>query len=288
MNKMKRKKQSVIEDLKALQRQVVEVATAAASGKVTDLPEHLKKEICPSGRLSSVGALRVYGRSAEGGLFEALGETYEACWRVLGDEDFLTLCRDYISKHPSSLRNLKDYGESFPGFLSESHHSQDFPFLEDLARFEWTFKNLFHLKREPAICPTGFQILEENSNVNFSFIGAHSLFSSSYSIFEIWKLRNQEPEESQEADVIDDWNQPSFLLLYKGGEEKDEGMVQVKSLDRHSFDLLKALKDGTSFEKSIEELEIKNLESQASHEIIQELMQTLVWSGLVASIDSCV
>jgi hypothetical protein len=60
--------------------------------------------------------------------------------------------RAFIARSPSSTSyNLSDYGASFPDFVegqafNSLNLSSDAPFLGDLARYEWEFKNLFHEK----------------------------------------------------------------------------------------------------------------------------------------------
>src|SRR5688572_29447575 len=64
-------------------------------------PEELLHEIIPGGSLDVKGALGVYQNGYPARLTEQLGETFEAVWWVLGDEDFLTVCRTYIAENGS-------------------------------------------------------------------------------------------------------------------------------------------------------------------------------------------
>jgi len=104
-----------------------------------------------AGTLKMFEAVEVYSYGYPARLFEALGETFETVWKVLGDEDFQSLCLVYIKKHPSKSRNLSDYGESFSEFI-EGHLPQEEArgLLVDLARFEWAFKECFHSPYEPS------------------------------------------------------------------------------------------------------------------------------------------
>ncbi|MFX5734457.1 DNA-binding domain-containing protein, partial [Acinetobacter baumannii] len=84
-----------------------------------------------------------YRRGYRARLTEALGETYEAVWRVLGDEEFFSATRSFIAEEPSRSYNLSDYGQRFPDFLS-ARYQQEAGFLGHLAHLEWAFKSCFH------------------------------------------------------------------------------------------------------------------------------------------------
>src|SRR4051812_47348056 len=88
------------------------------------------------GKLTPAEAVGVYRDGYPARMTEALGETFEACWRVLGDEDFLEACRIYSRAAPSVSHNLSDYGGSFPEFLDDRFKKQA-PFIKDLAVLEW-------------------------------------------------------------------------------------------------------------------------------------------------------
>ena len=96
--------------LEALQRRFVRSVTF-----MTD-PE-LVAAVTGGGKLSAAEAVDVYRGGYPARLTDALGETYETCWRVLGDEGFFAAAQTYISRHPSRSHNLSDYGEAFPEFL---------------------------------------------------------------------------------------------------------------------------------------------------------------------------
>ena len=96
--------------LEALQRRFVRSVTF-----LTD-PE-LVRTVTGGGKLTAAEAVEVYRGGYPARLTEALGETYEICWRVLGDEAFFAAAHDYIARAPSRTHNLSDYGADFPEFL---------------------------------------------------------------------------------------------------------------------------------------------------------------------------
>ncbi len=132
--------------LEALQRRFVRSVTYLSD------PEFVAA-VTGGGKLTAAQAVDVYRAGYPARLTEALGETYEICWRVLGDEGFFAAARGYIARFPSRSHNLSDYGAEFPEFLESLPIASDAPYLGDLARFAWTFKELFHAKPHAALDP---------------------------------------------------------------------------------------------------------------------------------------
>lgn len=163
------------------------------------------------GRLGAREAIDVYRKGYPARMTEALGETFEACWRVLGDEDFLKACETYARATPSRSHNLSDYGRSFPLFLKKSFGRQA-PFIHDLAVLEWEFKNLFHAApHTPLSAKMLSQSVKDNSVLKFG--SAVRLLPSKHAVHDIWKRdrRDDTPISKKE------WSRKEWTLLYKGG-----------------------------------------------------------------------
>lgn len=163
------------------------------------------------GSLTSAEAVEVYRAGFPARISEALGETFVACWRILGDEDFLMACRVYARSTPSNSHNLSDYGSSFPEFLL-SRFQKDAPFIGDLAHLEWCFKELFHAKAHAGLTPANLSVAVKNSSV-LIFGSAMKLLSFNHAVHALWKR-----DRSDDTPLIrSDWESPQQVLLYKSG-----------------------------------------------------------------------
>ena len=69
-------------------------------------------------------------------LLEALATDYPGLKAIAGEE-FNELGRAYIAACPSTLRNLRWYGQNLAQFLASTAPWSDRPELADMARFEW-------------------------------------------------------------------------------------------------------------------------------------------------------
>ncbi len=216
-----------------------------ASGRLEDTPVDpvLLNDIIPGGSLSSGAAVDVYRTGHIVRLTEALGETFEAVWWVVGDEHYFRLAREFILSRHSTSYNLSDFGKSFPSFLDEKRPFSDLPFLADLARFEWVFKEVFHCPPHIGLSPDQFQQSMLSGNVCLSFGPSVRLFDAPHSVYEIWKMRGTQQESLPEQD----WNNPQRLLCYK-----HEQKVYVKHVSEQDYQVLTYLYGGDSIENALE------------------------------------
>lgn len=189
--------------LKALQSAFV----ASAYGTVSP---RFAASVTGGGRLSAREAVDVYRRGYPARLSEALGETFESCWRVLGDEDFLKDCAVYARSVPSVSHNLSDYGRSFPAFLLKRRRSHA-PFIADLARLEWEFKELFHEAAPEALEPAALAAAATESS-RF-VVGPHRLLSFKHRVHAIWRRDRGDEKPLRKSD----WTGAELVLLHKRG-----------------------------------------------------------------------
>jgi hypothetical protein len=221
--------------LERLQRRFVRSATFAPD------PEFVAA-VTGGGTLTPAEAVGVYRAGYSARLTEALGETYEACWRVLGDGGYFAVARDFVARTPSPTYNLSDYGESFPEFLESRPESQDAPFLGDLARFEWAFKELFHVKPHAGLSPAALSAAAKPVSV-LRFGGAVRLLSLRHRVHGIWKRDRADDTPLEPAD----WTGAQRLILYKRGSNA----IYARELSSAEHAALAALAAGRALEDAL-------------------------------------
>lgn len=190
--------------LEILQRQF----TASSIGEAD--PEFVDR-VQGGGKLSAADAVAVYRGGYPARLSEALGETFEACWRVLGDEDFFEACKKYCRSVPSTSHNLSDYGFSFPTFLLNRFQAQA-PFIGDLARLEWAYKDLFHARPHTPLTAEQLSVAVKPNSVLLFGHAVQSL-SFSFSVVDIWRRDRSDATPLNRSG----WEGPQSALLYKSG-----------------------------------------------------------------------
>ena len=210
-----------------------------------ELNEVFVSAVSGGGRLSPAEAVEVYRGGYVARLSEALGETFQACWRVLGDEDFLGACRDYVRATPSVTHNLSNYGASFPQFLLERFKTEA-PFIGDLARLEWAFKEMFHGKPHVGLSPAALAAAAKPQCV-LRFGAALALLSFSHRVHALWK---RDPADRTPLSAAD-WAGEERLILYKSGGSG----VFTRVLAIAEFSALSALRDGRPLGDALAETE---------------------------------
>ena len=211
--------------------------------------EDLLARILPIGKISNRQVVEVYQNDYTSRLTEALGETFEATWFSLGDEDFFKVAKEYIHKNPSQVKDLNNYGESFPAFLED--YDSTMPWLKELAQFEWDFWNLFHFEGFLPIDVFSKIKEEELLSSRFAFQETLMIRSWDYSLFNIWKNRDDVEITPDELKL----NEGQNILLFK---QKDDLDVRYHEFSDGQFQILKRLFEGFPLLQALEEAEIED------------------------------
>lgn len=95
--------------------------------------------------------LGIYENAYRARLHEALMTTYPALQNYLGDEQFEELCFAYIDSHPSEFRSIRWFGDKLDSFMDANIPYQEFPYLSELAKLEWTMSLVFDAANAPVL-----------------------------------------------------------------------------------------------------------------------------------------
>ena len=249
--------------LEALQRRFVRSITF-----LTD-PE-LVASVTGGGRLTAAEAVEVYRGGYPARLTEALGETYETCWRALGDEAFFAAARAYIARAPSRSHNLSDYGADFPEFLESLPVAGRAPYLGDLARFAWTFKELFHAAPHAGLDPV---VLAAKARPDSALrLGsAVRLLALRHRVYGLFRRDNDDDSPIEESS----WRGAERLILYK----KEGNPIYVRELTAPEHAALIALAAGRPLGDALASAD--GLDAGGA----QELFGFVAASGIVAGVE---
>jgi hypothetical protein len=81
--------------------------------------------------------MQVYRSNVFGNWSKALAAAYPIARKIVGEEFFEGLAREYARAHPSTSGDLNEYGAQLAEFVAAFPHTQDLPYLPDVARMEW-------------------------------------------------------------------------------------------------------------------------------------------------------
>ena len=100
------------------------------------------------GIASNLG-LQIYTHAYGARLREALHSDHAALAWYLGDERWLRTCNDYIERHPSQHRSLRNFGNQLPEFLRHHPSHEAHPRIAELAVFERALLDSFDAADAP-------------------------------------------------------------------------------------------------------------------------------------------
>lgn len=207
-------------------------------------------------------------------LTEFLGETFEATWRILGEDQFPVLASDYFDSYHSHYVSLFDYGLALPDWVAQSTWRQGTPFLSDLARFEWDIKEVSHLPQHASISQEMIQGIDPSLNVRLVIGQACRLFEAPFAVFDIWKqcfLGNHQPQLP--------WARSQRLALYK-----QDSRMCIRELNEPQFVLLEYLMDGGTVKEALD-LALNHV-GNISQQTITDFFHMLFQAGLVTEVES--
>ncbi len=136
---------------------------------------------------SAQDLLQIYRNQYFLTLGEALAKSYACIKRLVGEDFFNQLAREYIATHPSKTGNIIDYGDEFPDFIKTNTHCKNLPYLSDIAKFEHLYERCY-------------------------FSGAVYFMRSTYPVIEIWQL----DENSAQLDLSGGGD---YLKIYRQNHE---------------------------------------------------------------------
>ncbi len=134
--------------------------------------------------------IAIYRGNALANARKALSGAYPVINRLVGDEFFEGLAREYQRRFYSRSGDLNEYGDAFASFLEDFPHVRELPYLPDVARLEWAGHRahyaadvaVFDLSRLAAIPP------ERQGDLRFRFNPAVSIVGSRFPVDRIWEV----------------------------------------------------------------------------------------------------
>ncbi|HYR17851.1 MAG TPA: DNA-binding domain-containing protein [Myxococcales bacterium] len=173
--------------------------------------------------LSADERARIYSEMYLFRLVEALREDYPLLARLLGEEEFFSVCAAYVRAHPSRHPSLARLGAALPGFLRDRAVPR--PDLSDLAALEWARAEAFVAPDAAALDETALRSLgEDPASARLTLVPSIRLLSLGYDAAALWAdleaLRQPGPALPG----------PTWLLVWRKGFEVFHAEVSPEEL----------------------------------------------------------
>jgi hypothetical protein len=138
----------------------------------------------------------VYRNNVIAGQISTLSDAYPAIVRLVGEEFFTAMAREYVVNHPPTSPMMFDYGADFADFIDAFQPTQSLPYLGDVARIERAWVESYHAVERDSISPMALSAMLAS---DFQFVGLQihptmRLVQSPYPALSIWKMNTQREE----------------------------------------------------------------------------------------------
>lgn len=132
----------------------------------------------------------VYRNNVATGLARALAARFPVTEKIVGEEFFTAMARDFVLAHPPASPVLLHYGKDFADFIAGFTAAASLPYLPDIARLEDAQIRAYHARD---VAPIASQVLtrilpERMDGLTFRFHPAASIVRSAFPIVTIWSM----------------------------------------------------------------------------------------------------
>jgi hypothetical protein len=112
----------------------------------------------------------VYRNNVIVSLIRALGANFPTIERLLGEEFFAAMAREFLIAHPPRSKLIFEYGGEFPEFLETFGPAKPYPYLADVARLEIFWRQAFHETDAPVLDGAALAAASPDEFPHFAFI----------------------------------------------------------------------------------------------------------------------
>jgi uncharacterized protein (UPF0276 family) len=169
-----------------------------------------------------------------------MSAAYPVLRQLVGDEFFSALTRAYGMANPSLDADLNRFGATFAEFLERFQHVAEYPYLPDMARFEWALHRAHYgADAHPVAAPELAALTPEQFEAaRVTLHPACRLFASAWAIVPLWQAH----QAGSGADFPAPLASPSHGLI-----ARPRWKTEVVVLDQAAYAALTALAEGQSF-----------------------------------------
>jgi len=199
-----------------------------------------------------------------------LCSTFPVLHQITNDEDWVALVQDFFVKHPCHTPYFSEIPEEFLDYLQNERQNQDdFPFMLELAHYEWAEMALAIAKEDsPAesVCPDG--VLQK-------IIGLSPV---------AWPLAYQYPVQRISPEFLPEQapEQPTFLVVYRDNAD-DVHFLEVTPVTYRLLELVQEHEGGVVAEACLKQLAIEMQHPQPEQVLANglQVLQGLIEKGVV-------
>lgn len=190
--------------------------------------------------------LSVYRGNVYGNYAKALAGAYPIVRAIVGEEFFEGLAREYGRAHPSVSGDLNEYGSALAEFVATFRHTQDLPYLPDVARMEWLAHRAYYAAdvRPFELARLAVIAAEDYPALRPVLAPACALLESRWPLARIWEVHQNDWRGGIDVDLD---SGPERILVHR-----PRWRARVESLSRGDFRFLAGAMAGLALGPALE------------------------------------
>ena len=236
------------------------------------LAKSLSKDML-GGLLSRPDRIAVHRNNNMMSLIGVLEAHFPVTRRIVGDEFFQWLAREFIGQHKPLSPVLITYGAELPAFIARFAPAEELPYLADIAQLEFAWISAYHSAEHDAteLAVLNGMTLESLMAAQLVLHPSLRLLGSSYPVASIWQAH----QPGHAPDEIAAWAPEQIMILRPAGD------VVVSRIEPDAMAFLSALQDG----RSVATAGSQALVASPTFDLGPTLMQLLASGAIVKIIE---
>lgn len=148
---------------------------------------------------------------------KVLGAAFPVMRALVGDEFFTQLAHAFNKKVPSTDGDLHRYGGHFSKFLASFTPVAQYPYFDDVARYEWALHRAYFADRHPPIDRQGLARLNpaQLEQSHFRLNPACTLLQSTWAVSTIWQAHQILADGAPAAEFPEQLNATDFAITIR-------------------------------------------------------------------------
>ena len=182
--------------------------------------------------------LDIYRNNIGSALVRGLEALYPGLVRLMGEDFFARVARDYARAHPPPHGRLLEYGFDLPAFVAGYEAAGRYPWFADVARLELAWHRAYIAPEAAALRPDELAGVPPERMADLELLPHPSCqwVASRYPVSALWRIARSEdePEAPIEVEGGAEW-----LLVIRPAAE-----VEVRTFEESGFTFLRRLAEG--------------------------------------------
>ena len=202
--------------------------------------DEMTKEVKQQGEMTANERVAIYVDGYRLRLIEALQDSYPALHTLMGDDDFESLCLEYIDHFPSQHFSIRYFGRHLAEFLCENQNYENSELLQEMAQFEWALRGAFDSQDQLVLNLSDLSQIapEQWSELTFYLHPSIQILHLNWNVLSLWKAIEQEadPQSPEQTPTPVNW------IIWR--PELETHFRSMTNEEAEGFDLMK---QGKSF-----------------------------------------